>query len=229
MMDRIAAVGGAILVTLLAAPPAALGGYGQPSPPPGSGPSPSGASVDANGNPFSGGLGFDPSRVRVKVGQSVRWTNTDTIAPHTATEDHRLWRLGGDYGPPGTTGFGPGKSVQRRFAAGTWSYFCEIHPADMRGVVAVPVRLRSAPARRPGRFLVSAVWSRLTLPAAQVFDLQERIGAGPWKTVRSGVRALQGTFAAREGQLLGFRARVRRTTPPTAGSGYSPVARVRLG
>jgi plastocyanin len=228
-MGRFVVIGGAIVAAMLAAPLAALAGYGQPSPPPTSGPPPADASVDANGNPFSGGLGFDPTRVKVKVGQKVRWTNTDSIAPHTATEDHRLWRLAGDYGPPGTMGFGPGQSVQRRFAAGTWSYFCEIHPNDMHGVVAVPVSLRSAAGRREGSFVVSAVWSKLALPAGQVFDVQERIGAGPWKTVRNGVRGLEGSFAGHDGQFLSFRARVRRTTAPTASSGYSPLARVKLG
>lgn len=228
-MSRLALILGVVTAAALATPIAALAGYGQPSPPPSSGPPPADKSVNANGNAFTGGLGFDPRRVTVKVGQSVRWTNTDNLVPHTATEDHRLWRLAGDYGPPGTMGFGPGESVQRRFAAGTWSYFCEIHPDQMHGVVAVPVTLGSAAARRPGSFLVNAVWSKTALPAGQVFDVQERIGARAWKTVRNGVRGRQGSFAGRGGQLLSFRARVRRTTAPTASSSYSPVARLRLG
>jgi hypothetical protein len=96
-------------------------------------------------------------------------------------------------------------------------------------VVAVPVKLRRVATRRGGSFGVSAIWSKQALPAGQVFDVQERIGGGPWRTVRDGVRGLQGSFAARGGQLLSFRARVRRTTAPTASSGYSPVARIRLG
>jgi len=224
-MGRFWAIGAMVAGATLAVPLPALGGYGQPSPPPGSGQPSSDRSVEAQGNPFSGGLRFDPSRVKAKVGQAVSWTNTDSFVPHTATEDHRLWRLAGDYGPPGTMGFAPGETVQRRFAAGTWSYFCEIHPTQMHGTVVVPVTLR----RTPGSLLVKAIWSRLALPAGQVFDVQERIGAGPWRTVRDGVRGREGSFADRDGQLLGFRARVRRTTAPTASSGYSPVARIKLG
>jgi plastocyanin len=228
-MGRLVLISVAIAAAMLTAPLAALAGYGQPSPPPGSGPPSSDRSVEAQGNPFSGGLAFDPARVKAKVGQSVSWTNTDSFVPHTATEDHRLWRLAGDYGPPGTMGIAPGQSVQRRFAAGTWSYFCEIHPTQMHGTVVVPVTLRSTPARRGGNGVVKAIWSRLALPGGQVFDVQERIGAGPWRTVRNGVRGLEGSFAARSGKLLGFRARVREKSDPSAASGYSPPARLRVG
>ena len=105
VMARPTLIVGAVLAALLATPIAAFAGYG-PSPPPNPGQPSADRSVDANGNPFSGGLAFDPAHVRAKVGQSVSWTNTDTVVPHTATEDHFLWRLSGDYGPPGTMGLG---------------------------------------------------------------------------------------------------------------------------
>src|SRR3954463_9732493 len=105
----------------LAAPAAqAQYGYGPPSGSSGSG---SGAAaeqgqpaadVKAEGNPFSGGLAFDPPNVAVKVGEIVRWTNTDQAVPHTATENHGLWDLAGTYGNEAIapTGFGPGESRQ---------------------------------------------------------------------------------------------------------------------
>jgi plastocyanin len=228
-MGRFWVIGTTLLVAALAAPLSALAGYGNPTPPPGSGPASNDRSVDAAGNPFSGGLAFDPAHIKAKVGQTVSWTNTDNVVPHTATEDHRLWRLSGDYGPPGTMGFGPGETVKRRFAAGTWHYFCEIHPTEMRGVVDVPVTLRKSVGTRPGRFTVTATWSKTQLPPGQVFDVQEKIGGGAYRTVRDGVRSLQGSFAARSGQLLSFRARVREKADASASSGYSPKATVRLG
>lgn len=181
--------------------------------------------VDANGNPLTGGLSFDPSAVRVPVGGTVRWTNTDFFVPHTATEDHMLWRLTGDYGDPlglFPTGFAPGESRERRFAAGTWSYYCEVHPEPMRGTATVPVTLR-----RVSRG-VRAIWSAEPLPARQVFDVQRRRGADRWQTVRRGVRALGARFGGRGGTTLSFRARVRSTSDPAARSGYSPPARIRL-
>src|SRR3954454_1137805 len=93
----------------------------------------------ANGNVFTGGLSFPPASVRVAVGDTVRWRNTDNVVPHTATENHGLWDLGGNYGqtPANPSGFGPGETVQRRFEAGTHSYYCRVHPTQMRGRVDV--------------------------------------------------------------------------------------------
>jgi len=104
--------------------------------------------VTANGNvvmealaPHS--LNFAPASVDARIGQTVRWTNTDVLVPHTVTEDHRLFDLAGTYGgtPANPAGFGPGTSVERAFSAGTFHYFCRVHPSQMRGIVAVPVSL----------------------------------------------------------------------------------------
>src|SRR5438270_13416906 len=122
----------------------ALGQYGS-----GSGTSSSGgqqqpaADVKAEGNAFTGGLKFDPPKVSVKVGQIVRWTNTDKFVPHTATEDHGLWDLAGTYGmtPANPAGFGPGETRTRVFEAGTEHYYCRVHPQPMHGVVPAPVAL----------------------------------------------------------------------------------------
>jgi plastocyanin len=230
-MARRACIAVVLGVALLALPLSALAGYYTPPspPPPGGGGGGAAREVDANGNPFSGGLGFDPARVRVAVGQTVRWTNTDTIAPHTVTEEHGLFDLGGSYGPPGSMGFGPGESVRWRFASGTFSYFCRVHPAQMRGVVAAPVKLsrvRSRAAARGTGLRIRAIWGRQALPAGQKFDVQRRIGARPWRTVRDGIRGTGATFGAVAGKVNVFRARVRASG---GASGYSPPARIRLG
>ena len=213
----------------------ASAGYGDPGGPGGSGSSAPAVNVDAAGNPVSGGLAVVPASVTVAVGDVVQWTNTDSVAPHTSTEDNGLWRLSGTYGPPGAMGYGPGETVQRRFAAGTWSYFCEVHPKEMRGRVAVPVTLRvrhgssraEAASNRPR---VLAIWGVEKLPADQAFDVQKAVNGGPWRTVRSGTDSLRDSFPANAGKVVTFRARVRRTTAPSpssaAKSGYSPVAKI---
>jgi plastocyanin len=103
--------------------------------------------VNAAGNPFTGGLKFDPAQVTVRAGDTVRWVNTDQFVPHTATEDHGLWDLTGTYGqtPANPPGFGPGETRDRVFEAGTAHYYCKVHPQQMRGVVAVPVDLSIGP------------------------------------------------------------------------------------
>jgi plastocyanin len=227
---RVGVFGFVAAFALLAPASVAAGQYGGPGMTPGAG-SPSespAAKVAANGNPLSGGLSFTPQNVTVKAGEVVQWTNTDSFAPHTATENHSLWDLGGSYGgtPANPPGFAPGASVQREFSAGTFNYFCRVHPTDMSGSVSVPVELRRK--RRGERVRVVAVWSEVALPAGQVFDVEKRRGGGDWKTVRDGTRDLRGRFAAQQGKAFRFRARVRKADDPDAASGYSPVAKIRF-
>jgi plastocyanin len=70
---------------------------------------------------------FQPSSVQVTAGSSVTWSNNGA-EPHTATA--------GD-GSFDTGEVGPGSSASVSFdQAGTFSYFCSIHP-DMTGGVTV--------------------------------------------------------------------------------------------
>src|SRR5256714_5880459 len=171
----VAAVGGAALM-----PGGASAQYGQSS----GDPQPA-ANVKAEGDPFAGGLRFNPPSVTVKVGQVVRWTNTDQFVPHTATEDHGLWDLAGDYGNTAVapTGFGPGESRQRVFEAGTQHYYCKVHPTQMKGVVAVPVALAvtKGPKKHGKR-----TWGVIATRASgvrvcdQAFDVSVIGAAGAW-------------------------------------------------
>lgn len=141
-------IAGVIAVAALAVPPAAGAATTE---------------VGANGNVFTGGLGFTPAKVSLTVGDSVRWRNTDNVVPHTATEAHGLWDLAGDYGatPANPSGFGPGETRQRVFEAGTQAYFCRVHPAQMHGTIEVAptlalqrvrvrIRRKKKPARKAG-------------------------------------------------------------------------------
>jgi plastocyanin len=203
------------------------------------------ASVDAAGNAITGGLAFTPPAVDVNVGDTVTWTNTDFLVPHTVTEDHGLFVLSGTYTVPLTApGFGPGQKVARQFDAGTFHYFCEIHPVQMRATVAAAMRLSSKPAtrtrvkktRRHGKLRkrkirkrfnqITAVWGATQLPDGEVFDVQMKQG-GDWKTVRDGVTGLSGLFdGGKSGTTSSFRARVRRDADPTSSSDWSPVAAI---
>jgi plastocyanin len=209
------------------------------------------ARVNAEGNitQLTGPLRFNPATVSVAVGDQVEWVNTDILVPHTATEDHGLWNLGGTYGqtPFNPPGFGPGETRIRRFAAGSWSYFCEVHPAQMHGQVLVPDQLSSrlvrrkkhrkggsrgaaASRKRSKRFQVVVVWATEPLPADQVFDVQARRGSGDWRTVADGSTDLRGAFpAGPAGTVWSFRSRVRASDQPDRASGYSPEATITVG
>jgi len=73
------------------------------------------------------GFQFEPATVEVEVGDSVTWTNGDE-APHTATADDGSFDTGTlEQGASGSVTFD---------TAGSFSYFCAIHP-DMMGTVTV--------------------------------------------------------------------------------------------
>jgi plastocyanin len=70
---------------------------------------------------------YDPEPARVATGGKVTWQNMDS-APHTATADDGSFDTGTlEEGKLGSESFKQ---------AGTFAYFCEIHP-DMRGTVEV--------------------------------------------------------------------------------------------
>lgn len=77
------------------------------------------------------GFAFDPTTIEVSPGATVTWSNEDGVQ-HTVTA--------GEPGTPADT-FGesvdPGSSAEITFdEAGTFPYFCTIHPS-MTGEVAV--------------------------------------------------------------------------------------------
>ena len=185
--------------------------------------------VEADGNPFQGGLQFDPPKVKVNVGDKVTWVNTDPSVPHTATEDHALWDLTGTYGVPGNYGFGPGEERSRRFEAGTQHYYCKVHPEQMRGVVRVPVRTKIENQLYGSRRLTIR-WARSPSTGDRVFDVQIKLdGGAPWRKFRTGTHEAMGT-RSNSGPKTGYslRARLRSKSQPSRATDWSPVVHVNL-
>lgn len=204
--------------------------------------SPAGAAKDinANGNVFTGGLSFTPGEVTVPVGEVVRWRNTDPYVPHTSTERHGLWDLGGSYGgtPVNPSGYPPGAVVERPFEAGTHRYYCRVHPRDMTGTIAVPVtlsketvRLRRKRPRKGRRFkrvaFISAEWANGPPAEGLVYDVERRVGvATPWEPLRTGTRESRLRFRAGiRGTPWELRARLRRQGSQEA-TDWAPVAAI---
>lgn len=204
----------------------------------------------ANGNAVAGGLSFAPASITGRVGQQVTWKDTDVIAPHTVTEDHGLFDLVGNNvngTPISASGFGPGTSVALTLSAGTTSYFCRVHPGQMKGVLAVPVTLTLGPAlapaahpaktalgrrrraarRRAFQRALTLTWATQAPAAGQVFDVELRRGTGPWTSVAAAsTQTSLVVRAGRRGTVTGVRARLRRGDDPTRATGWSPVAEV---
>lgn len=208
-------LGSAVVGAALALPLAASGATQQPA-----------ARVNAEGDVFTpGSLKFDPKSVSVKVGQIVRWKNTDAYVPHTATEDHGLWDLTGTYGVGSSMGFGPGESRQRVFEAGTQHYYCKVHPSQMHGVVAVPVKLTVSSI--PNGHRIHIVWDAHRPGPGKAFDVQFKKGDGAWKPFRTATTDASGNLD-RHGAtaVIRVRARFRRKNDATLATGWSPVAKV---
>jgi plastocyanin len=206
--------------------------------------------VDAQGNAFTGGLAFNNAKITASVGDTITWRNTDFAVPHTATEDHNLWRLSGAYGGTGVTppGFGPGDSRSRQFEAGTHSYFCEVHPTQMKGTVAVPPTIvggkpatattsrkrkhrrhhkkkkRKKKATAPATTSVAVVWAPGPPTSGEVFDVQRQAPGGAWQDVETDTVAPSGNYGVQAGTTAEFRARLKK--PGGAATGWSPAAAV---
>jgi plastocyanin len=73
-------------------------------------------------------LAFDPDTLTVAVGTTVTWVSADPDLPHTSTSDDDLWASGT---------LNEGDEFPFTFEeAGTFAYFCEVHP-DMTGTIVV--------------------------------------------------------------------------------------------
>ncbi len=71
---------------------------------------------------------FNPVTITISKGQTVTWTNMDTV-PHTVTSTTGVF----DSGP-----ISPGKTFSYTFNnAGTFEYSCTIHPSIPHGTVVV--------------------------------------------------------------------------------------------
>ncbi len=96
----------------------------------------SGESVTTTTSGSSGGgvevsienFAFGPDDLTVSVGDTITWTNDENGIPHTTTADEGLWD---------SATLRPDDTFAFTFTeAGTFTYFCSIHPA-MRAMITV--------------------------------------------------------------------------------------------
>lgn len=144
---------------------------------------------------------FTPTNLIARMGTLVVWTNEDSVA-HTTTSDQRFWS---------SPRLGTGASFSRRFnQAGTYAYHCAIH-TSMHGRVSVPMR---GTARTDGATLVWAL-------ASGTYDVQvERPGSSTWAAFRTSTTLRSITFTTRHFGRYHFRAR---THGSSTVSGWSPT------
>ncbi|MGN6722573.1 MAG: cupredoxin domain-containing protein [Marmoricola sp.] len=150
---------------------------------------------------------FNPSALTARMGTTVIWTNTDSVA-HTTTSNEGFWSS-------------PHLATNATYAhhftqAGTYPYHCAIH-TEMHGRISVPMRATS---RTGGGVLTWAI-------ASGKYDVQiERPGSTTWSYWRRGTTARGATFLTSHHGRWHFRAR---TYHSSSTSGWSPAASLLVG
>ena len=89
---------------------------------------------------MTNGLRFDPQDLVIQAGDTVLWTNTSTIFPHTATEsESKNYVQGFNSGSLPRKWLHPGDTFQFTFTTpGTYPYHCVLHQGfGMVGTVTV--------------------------------------------------------------------------------------------
>lgn len=117
--------------------------------------------------------GFTPKALAVTLGNSVKWKNVSTRT-HTATPTV-TWSWAGVTVAAGST-----SSAVTPTQAGTFPYFCSIHPTLMKG--KVKVRMTVSPmAGNTGTFFVLTLGT-VKAPGVLVHDVYVRQNGGAWQS-----------------------------------------------
>lgn len=116
--------------------------------------------------------GFSPKALTVMLGNSVRWRNASTKT-HTATPTV-TWSWSGV-----TVARGAASSVVTPTQAGTFPYFCSIHPTLMRGKIKVPMTVSPA-AGNTGTYFTLTLGT-VKAPGVLVHDVYVRRDGGAWQ------------------------------------------------
>jgi Tol biopolymer transport system component len=153
---------------------------------------------------------FNPATSRPKQGCAVLW---DFSGPsdHTATDSTGMGLF--DSGTRSTGQFYVFKFV----AAGSYPYFCTIHPT-MTGTIKVPVT--AAPTTGNLTTIFTITWASAAPPSGYKFDVQIfRPGATDWADWKPNTTRRSSTFVADSGTgVYSFQARLRNANP---GNGFA--------
>lgn len=156
---------------------------------------------------------FSPANVTAAVGGTVHWSGQAT--EHSVLQNARVF----DSGAPVSF-----LDYRRSFSAGTFAYHCAKHGRAMSGQVRVAPQVLSQPRGLP--FTVK--WATSATNTGNKFDVQYRVGAGPWKTWLANSTARVKVFGVkskpvpvRRAKTYSFRVVSRNSS--SAKSGFSPV------
>jgi plastocyanin len=128
---------------------------------------------------------FSPANVGIAVGDLLQWTRSgEAFGTHNVRAARKPLFYSG--APTSNSNF----SFRRRFSAGQFRYWCEVHTSIMRGVVRVPVVIR----RAPKGLNFGVQWATGRTNTGGRFDIQFRVGKGRWRGWRTNTKSVKGTF-----------------------------------
>lgn len=153
-------------------------------------------------------------------GDYVRWTNVSASEPHDILRRSRAL-------PIDSPLIDPGDSYSRRFyAAGAYSYLCQVHSPGMNGSVWVPVKASPTSGTTATTFTIR--WASQTAPTGFRYIVQKRNpGSSTYTTWRSNTSP-SGTFTTSTRGTYSFRAKLLHISSGES-SGYSRVRTITVG
>jgi plastocyanin len=114
---------------------------------------------------------FTPATQTVALGNAVQWQNV-SLKKHTATPSVN-WSWGGVTVRAGRT-----SAAVYPTQAGSWPYFCSLHPARHRGTIEVPLTVDHLADSVGAFFLVTL--GTVQAPGVSVHELWVRQNGGQW-------------------------------------------------
>jgi plastocyanin len=186
-----------------------------------------GSALAATTNVAIANFSFTPSAAKIKLGDTVHWTNTAPTTSHTTTSDTT-----NPDGSPGVHWWDSGVlSSNQTFdwlytAAGSFTYHCSIHPTLMKGTVSVPVKVKPPSGTAGTKFTITIA----TVPAPTGFSytVQMKAPGGQFVDFKVGVTTTKVSFNS-TGMPPGayaFRSRLNTTNTPAGASLFSPAKSV---
>jgi plastocyanin len=167
----------------------------------------------ATSNVTIANFSFTPNLSKLKMGDTVHWTNNGPSS-HTTTSNSPLvlWDSGT---------LGVGATFDFTFtAAGIYPYHCSIHPSMTANAGS---KDQVTPPSGPVGTVFTVKVATVTAPAGFVYDVQKKNPGGNFQNFAVGITTMT-TMWDSTGQATGvyqFRSRLRRTSDGAA-SGFSP-------
>src|SRR5512146_2715262 len=155
---------------------------------------------------------FTPAIQTVALGSSVRWQNISG-KKHNVTPNVN-WSFGGVTIKAGKT-----SAAVYPTQAGSWSYFCSLHPARHKGTIAVPVSVDQLAGTTATFFTFTL--GTVQAPGVSVHQLWVRQNGGAWVLRVSTQAPTVSIFFPSAGTWDGRT--IMRWQLGSATSGYSPI------